>query len=118
MTTSVTTTAEKTRPASARPSRRRDRDDTRPALVFMSPALIGLSIFTLFPIAMSLFVSLFDWPAFGTREFVGGNNFVDLITSFQFRRVVANTVLYTVLYLPLNIVVSLGLAIWIASMGR
>ncbi|SDT28769.1 carbohydrate ABC transporter permease [Microlunatus soli] len=97
---------------------RRRRSDLGPAAVFLSPAIIGLTVFTLFPIVMSLFVSLFDWPAFGTRDFVGGGNFVDLLTSTQFRRVIANTVLYTVLYLPLNIIVSLGLALWIASMGR
>lgn len=99
-------------------SRRRDRDDLGPAVIFLSPAVIGLTAFTLFPILMSLFVSLFDWPAFGHRQFVGGRNFADLLTSTPFHRVIGNTVLYTVLYLPLNIIVSLGLAVWIASMGR
>lgn len=97
---------------------RKKRSDAGSALVFVSPALIGLTIFTLFPIIMSLVVSVFDWPAFGSRHFVGGGNFVHLLTSLQFRRVVANTVIYTILYLPLNILVSLGLALWISTMRR
>lgn len=98
--------------------RRRHRSDSVAAAFFTSPAFIGLTAFTLFPILMSVFVSLWSWPAFGQREFIGLTNYVDLLTSRQFRRVIFNTVLYTGLHIPLNIIVSLGLAIWISTMGR
>lgn len=98
--------------------RRRHRSDSVAAAAFTSPAFLGLTAFTLFPIVMSIVVSLWNWPAFGGRDFVGLENYTDLIMSRQFRRVIVNTVLYTGLYLPLNISVSLGLAIWISTMRR
>lgn len=116
MTSSIFVTPKKSRIARRANGTKQERSNAGPAAVFVSPAFIGLTIFTLFPILMSLVVSLFDWPAFGSRRFVGGRNFVDLLTSIQFQRVIANTVIYTVLYLPLNLAVSLGLAIWISTM--
>ncbi|PSK95936.1 multiple sugar transport system permease protein [Murinocardiopsis flavida] len=99
-------------------ARRKRRGEFGTAALFASPAVIGLTLFTLFPIAMSLVISFFDWPGFGERSVVGFANYADLLAGDHFHRVVLNTLLFTVLYLPLNIVVSLGLAVWIATMGR
>lgn len=98
--------------------RRRRRRELGTAALFASPSVVGLTLFTLFPIVMSLFISFFDWPGFGERSVVGFANYADLLTSDHFHRVVLNTLLFTVLYLPMNIVVSLGLAVWIATMRR
>lgn len=116
--TTIRTSAQETRTTPTAGVRRRRRSDSVAAAAFTSPAFIGLTAFTLFPIVMSVVVSLWNWPAFGEREFLGFSNYADLLTSRQFRRVIVNTVLYTGLYLPLNIIVSLGLAIWISSMRR
>jgi multiple sugar transport system permease protein len=89
------------------------RKDGRYAGVFLGPSLIGLALFTLFPTAMALGISLFDWPVFGERKFLGGGNYSHLLHDPVFRRVVLNTVLFVVLYVPLNVIVSLGLAVWI-----
>lgn len=101
--------------AGARPRR---RTDSVAAAAFTSPAVLGLTAFTLFPLVMSVVVSLWHWPAFGEREFAGLANYTDLLTSRHFGRVLLNTIVYTVLYIPLNIGVSLGLALWISTMGR
>jgi len=97
-----------------RPGRRPAlRRDGRYASVFLAPSLGGLALFTLFPTAMALGISLFDWPVFGTRSFLGLDNYSHLLHDPVFRRVVLNTVLFVVLYVPLNVVVSLGLAVWL-----
>lgn len=89
------------------------RRDGRYASVFLAPSLGGLALFTLFPTAMALAISLFDWPVFGERKFLGFGNYSHLLSDPVFRRVVLNTTLFVVLYVPLNVVVSLGLATWL-----
>jgi multiple sugar transport system permease protein len=90
------------------------RDDRRHALIFLAPSLIGLALFTLFPTVMALVMSLFDWPVFGERTFRGFDNYARLLGNPVFRQVVLNTCLFVVLYIPLNLSVSLGLAVWVS----
>lgn len=89
------------------------RAEARRAWVFVGPSLAGLAIFTLFPTAMALGISLFDWPVFGERTLRGLGNYADLLDDPIFRRVILNTCLFVVLYVPLNVIVSLGLAVWL-----
>ncbi len=98
--------------------RRGLRDDRRHALFFLGPSLIGLALFTLFPTGMALVMSLFDWPVFGDRTFRGLDNYARLLGNPVFRQVVLNTCLFVVLYVPLNLVVSLGLAVWVSRRIR
>ncbi|MEV0353504.1 sugar ABC transporter permease [Nonomuraea sp. NPDC050680] len=93
-----------------RPSRL--RRDGRAAAFFAAPSMIGLTLFTLFPIVLSLVMAFFRWPAVGERTFTGVENFTTLFTDPVFRRALLNTLLFVVLYLPLNLVVSVGLAVW------
>jgi multiple sugar transport system permease protein len=67
---------------------------------------------------MALGISLFDWPVFGERKFLGIENYTHLLNDPVFRRVVLNTTLFVVLYVPLNVVVSLGLATWLGPKIR
>jgi multiple sugar transport system permease protein len=90
------------------------RDDRRHAVIFLGPSLLGLAVFTLFPTVMALVMSLFDWPLFGERTFRGLDNYARLLGDPIFRQVVLNTCLFVVLYVPLNLIVSLGLAAWVS----
>jgi len=94
--------------------RLRLRDDRRHAILFLGPSLLGLALFTLFPTVMALVMSLFDWPVFGDRTFRGLDNYASLLGNPVFRQVVLNTCLFVVLYVPLNLIVSLGLAVWVS----
>ncbi|HET6985254.1 MAG TPA: sugar ABC transporter permease, partial [Kribbella sp.] len=73
------------------------RKDGRHAGIFLAPSLVGLALFTLFPTVMALGISLFDWPVFGQRTFLGIDNYTHLLHDPVFRRVVLNTVLFVVL---------------------
>ena len=94
------------------------RNDRRYALIFLAPSLLGLAVFTLFPTVMALVMSLFDWPVFGNPTFRGLDNYTRLLGSSVFRQVVLNTCLFVVLYVPLNVAVSLGLAAWVSPKIR
>jgi multiple sugar transport system permease protein len=98
--------------------RRGLRDDRRHALFVLGPSVLGLALFTLFPTVMALVMSLFDWPVFGDRTFRGLDNYARLLGNPVFRQVVLNTCLFVVLYVPLNLVVSLGLAVWVSPRIR
>jgi multiple sugar transport system permease protein len=105
-------------PAPTTVRRRRRRGDGRSAAFFAAPSLIGLTLFTIFPIVMSLVIAFFKWPAVGSRDFVGLGNFATLFHDAVFRRTLFNTLLFVVLYLPINLVVSVGLAVWISPRIR
>ncbi|MDI3404209.1 carbohydrate ABC transporter permease [Streptomyces cavernicola] len=83
---------------------------------FLSPGLIGLTVFTLFPVGMAVVMSLHEWPIFGERSFLGIDNFRHLLAEDPtFLVSVRNTFVFTALFLPLNVVLSLALAFWIAN---
>lgn len=101
------------------PRRRSTRKDGRAALGFLAPSLTGFLLFTLIPIVGSLALSFFLWPVLGDRSFIGLDNFRYLFGEDPvFRRVMLNTLVFVVAYVPLNIVLSLGLALWISPRIR
>ncbi len=89
-----------------------------PALPFLLPSLIGLIIFFIAPMILSIFISMTDWngldrflgEGFINEHFIGLNNFKEIITSGEFWRVLSNTLTYIVLYLPLMLIASLAVA--------
>lgn len=97
----------------ARPRRSKlAKIESRQALGFASPALVGLALFTVVPVVLSIVMSLYNWPAFGERTFVGLDNYKWLLTeSPDFKPAMRNSVVFAVLYVPANIVVSLTLAL-------
>ena len=95
------------------------RAEARQALGFVSPALVGLGFFTIFPVGLSVVMSLFDWPTFGDREFIGVGNYVKLFTSSpDFWPALRNSFVFALLYVPGNVIVALVLAIALNSRIR
>ncbi len=86
--------------------------ESRQALAFASPALMGLAVFTIAPVFLSIVMSFYDWPAFGEKHFVGLKNYQWLMTqSPDFWPALRNSVVFTILYVPINIIVSLAMAL-------
>jgi multiple sugar transport system permease protein len=92
---------------------RRKRGDGKAATGFLAPSMLGLLAFTAFPIVASLILGFYNWPVLGRSTFIGLKNYQTLIDSKEFRISILNTLVFVVLYVPLNIVISLGLAVWI-----
>lgn len=94
----------------------REQRDRRAALAFLTPNAIGFFAFTLIPFAASLVLSFFDWPLIGSPSFAGIGNWSKLLTEDpNFWPVLWNTVYFAVAYVIGNLVVSLGLALWLSS---
>lgn len=81
-------------------------------LLFISPWLFGFLIFTVYPMVASLFFSFTNYSLLKAPKFVGLANFVQMLTMDKlFWRAVQNTLYFAVFSVPLNIFVSVGIAL-------
>ncbi len=80
--------------------------------LFMLPITIGLILFTFYPMFYSLYISFYEYDAVTVFEFVGFDNYVEMFThDREFLKTVTNTVLFTIINIPLSIVTSYLLAL-------
>ena len=92
--------------------------DGRAAIGFLAPNLLGFVLFTLLPLAASLVLSFFEWPLIGEPIFAGIKNYVWLASDVSFWIAFGNTIVFVVGYMILNILLSLGLALWLTTKVR
>lgn len=88
--------------------------DAIAAWIFLSPALILLGIFVLWPIAYLFYLSFTagNFTISGTR-WVGLRNYLRLLLSPDFWQVIGNTVYFTVATVIPSLVIPLGLAVFL-----
>ena len=93
---------------------RRRALDNLTIVLFLAPALIFFLIFVIYPILQSVYYSLFDWKGFGPAvDFVGLNNYQQILSDQIFLKAVGNGLLIVVLSLTLQLPLSLALAIMV-----
>jgi multiple sugar transport system permease protein len=80
------------------------------ALLFLAPTLIGLTLLSAGPILASFGISLTDWDLLTAPQLVGLDNFVSLLGNQRFLVALRNTAFYTLVSVPLGMVLALGLA--------
>ncbi|HWQ30494.1 MAG TPA: sugar ABC transporter permease [Negativicutes bacterium] len=83
--------------------------DNKTALFFLAPSLIGFLTFFFLPFTGGLYYSFVDSPVGGS--FVGLENYIALLRNAVFLKAGYNTMIFTVIAVPLNILFSLGLAL-------
>ena len=93
-----------------RPGAKLRRRNTLIGWTFILPNFIGFGILTLAPVLTLFYIAFTDWNAFGNANWVGPANFVRLLNDNSFRIALTNTIAYSAMYIPLTLVVSLGLA--------
>jgi multiple sugar transport system permease protein len=87
--------------------------------LFLSPWLIGFFVFGLYPMAMSLYYSLCRYDVLRVPQFIGLENYGALLSADPyFGTAVWNTLVYTVLRVPLAILGSLLLAVLVNQAVR
>ena len=92
----------------------------RPFIIFMlMPAFFFLIMFYIYPTLFNLQNSFTDLSLFGLKKggaWVGIDNYVELFTSSDFRRVLFNTVVWlTIIGVAVRIILGLGLALLLNS---
>ena len=103
------------------------------AYASLTPILLYMGLFTLFPILFAVVMSFFSYSPIrdgsgflelgGANPFIGIKNYIELFTGTSkpaevFRLAVKNTFMFTALVLPLNLAITLPLAVVLESVGQ
>ncbi len=96
--------------ASARARRGPLASESRWAWVFLAPTIIGLAVLSAGPILAAFAISLTRWDLLTAPDFVGLGNYQQLLGTERFMAALRNTTFYTVVAVPLGMILALGLA--------
>ncbi len=89
------------------------------AYLFLSPWFILFSVFTLFSVIFSFYLSFHEWNILEPQKpFVGLQNYIQLLHDSLFLESVGNTLYYTVLSVPLSMVLGLLIALMLNNQIR
>jgi len=103
------------------------------AYTSLAPILLYMGVFTLFPIVWAVVMSFFDYTPIrqgsgflglgGANPFILIDNYIELFTENTkpaevFRLALKNTFIFTALVLPLNLLITLPLAVLLESIGE
>lgn len=84
------------------------------ALLFLSPTLVVFTVFILFPILFSFYLSFHEWNMFSDEQtFVGLENYTRMFGDPEFWMVFKQTAIYTVATVPLNMALALAVAFFL-----
>ncbi|MEU5273203.1 sugar ABC transporter permease [Streptomyces hygroscopicus] len=113
-----------TRPQGAAPpatggKRAPKRERQGAAWVFLSPWVIGATVLTLLPMAVSLYLSFTDYNMFDAPRWIGFRNYTQMFTEDpRYWRSVTTTLTYVVIAVPLQLALALAVAIALKSVKR
>ena len=83
--------------------------------IFIAAAMIIFCVFTLYPVFSAIYTSFFNYKPFGS-EFVGLKNYADTLKYSKFNlfyKAALNTLIYTVIVVPLSLLLSFSIAVMI-----
>lgn len=98
--------------------RRGRRTDGLPAYLMLAPAFILLSIFVIVPAVYAIYLSFYNWSFYQESEFVGWKNFRDVLTDPLFREAVVRGLVFVLMTLPAQLVISFLYGSLVTSVGR
>ena len=93
--------------------RRRARRELGISLAFLSPSLLGVLVFFVLPFFVVIYYAFVNNPVL--HEFVGFDNFKNLMQNSAFRLAAKNTAIFSVISVPSAVVLSLGLACMLSA---
>ncbi|MGH2534374.1 MAG: carbohydrate ABC transporter permease [Thermomicrobiales bacterium] len=80
-------------------------------VLFVGPGLVALLTFIVGPILASLVLTFYEWDLLTSPRFIGLDNFERLIHDDQFWSALRHTITYIVGYIPLVMLLALGMAL-------
>lgn len=81
------------------------------AYLFIAPQFIGIIVFILIPVLVSIVLCFTDWDLIGSIKFVGFENFYKVFQDERISKALLNTFIFVAGIIPLTTIVSLGLAL-------
>lgn len=85
--------------------------DTKPALGFLAPWLVGAIGLTLLPMLASLYLSFTKYNMLTSPKFVGVQNYVNMFNDPRYVQSLKVTFTYVIISVPLQLVAALALAV-------
>ena len=86
--------------------------------LFVAPPVILFACFTLIPMVMAVIFSFSSYDIINPPRMIGLKNFERMVKDTFFHIALRNTLFYTVMYVPLGLVLSLGTALYLNSKRR
>ena len=93
------------------PTRRRRKDDTKLALLFIAPASFGLLVFLVWPLLTGLYYSLTEYTTLTPPSWVGLENYRRLLADPVFWNSLKVTVVYVAINIGVQTIVALVIAV-------
>ena len=81
-------------------------------VIYLLPSMLIFILFTIYPFVKTVITSFFATSTTGSlTQFVGLQNYIDLFTNGNYLQSLGTTFLYTILTVPLTVIISLLLAV-------
>jgi multiple sugar transport system permease protein len=97
----------------ARPPRRRraGRGEARAGVVFATPWMLGLAIFTAIPLVLTFYIAQTKFQITGAPKYVGLHNYVAIWGDAAVWRSAGNTLMFAVISVPIKLALALVLSL-------
>lgn len=86
--------------------RRRRRPDTKVALIMLAPLVVLLSVFVIWPLLHAVYISLFTWSFYAPSEYVGLDNYRNVLTDEAFISSVLRGLGFAAMVVPVQLVIA------------
>ncbi|MBZ0212554.1 MAG: sugar ABC transporter permease [Nitrospirae bacterium] len=96
----------------------KEKKETRSALLFASPWVIGFCVFLAYPLLSSIYYSFCDYSVLRPPVWIGLRNYTNLFQDEVFYKTLSNTAIYAIFALPLGMLVAIGLALLLNTKVR
>lgn len=97
--------------------RRRIKGDSGYGYAFIAVALVVFAMFTAYPVVSAFIISFQKYKPLGS-EFIGFENYIATFNDSLFWKSIYNTVLYTMLTVPVGLIISFTVAILILPLRK
>lgn len=97
--------------SSAKGRERYDREEVLWAYLLIAPTVIGISLFALWPLAQSVYLSFTTWSVFGQMQWTGAANYARLLSDPEVFSALWNTILLSVTTVAGSVVIATVLAV-------
>ena len=111
MTTTVSAPRRSETPAPKRWRISADGRRARTAWLFLTPAILVLTAFTLYPMVQAVYLSLTDYNLIRVAEWVAIDNYLELVGDPAFWNAFGNTLFYAVVVTPATVILALMFAV-------
>ncbi|GGF62434.1 sugar ABC transporter permease [Paenibacillus albidus] len=90
--------------------RKLEKHQAKMAYLFITPTVLLFAVFTVIPVIMALYLSFTNYDVLSRNDWIGFDNYRRLIEDDLLWKTFRNVFLYAVIFVPLNILISLLLA--------